>query len=130
MHRAIEYRRFTCWDTLPWFLHIFNLNERTMGHVAHKRNQFQSINTYAQSYDYTIKLIKRKKTLPPLCFYIKFGWNWASDSGEESIFLNFVKVFLLLDYHLPVENDQDECEWTALVIPGSISFCSQWTGHS
>ena len=27
-------------------------NKRPMGHIAHVRNQFKSINTFAQSYDY------------------------------------------------------------------------------
>ena len=34
-------------------------NKRPMGHIAHLRKQFKSINTY----DYIITLIKRKKTL-------------------------------------------------------------------
>ena len=32
----------------------------------------------------------------------KFGWNWPSGSGEEDFF-NFVNVFLLLRYYLPLE---------------------------
>ena len=33
-------------------------NKRLMGHIAHVRNQFKSINTFAQSYDYE----REKKT--------------------------------------------------------------------
>ena len=36
---------------------LMNLNKRPMGHIAHLRKQFKSINTY----DYIITLIKRKK---------------------------------------------------------------------
>ena len=44
-----------------------NLNKRPMGHIAHLRKQFKSINTY----DYFIMLIKRrKKTLLTLCEFI------------------------------------------------------------
>ena len=32
-------------------------NKRPMGHIAHLRKQFKSINTY----DYIIKMIKRRK---------------------------------------------------------------------
>ena len=38
-----------------------HLNKRPMGHIAHLRNQFKSINTFAQSYDYIIALIWRGK---------------------------------------------------------------------
>ena len=34
-----------------------SLNKRPMGHIAHLRKQFKSINTY----DYIITLIKRRK---------------------------------------------------------------------
>ena len=34
-------------------------NKRPMGHIAQLRNNFQSINTFAQRYDYTITLILR-----------------------------------------------------------------------
>ena len=35
------------------------LNKRSMGHIAHMRNQFKSINTFEKSYDYIITLIRR-----------------------------------------------------------------------
>ena len=35
------------------------LNKRPIGHIAHPRKQFKSINTY----DYIITLIKRKKNI-------------------------------------------------------------------
>ena len=72
-----------------------NRNKRPMGHIAHLRKQFKSINTY----DYIITLIKRRKKYKPydnlLFFHLnphpmmlcaKIGWNWLSGSGEE-IFL-------------------------------------------
>ena len=36
---------------------IFTHNKRPMGHIAHLRKQFKSLNTY----DYIITLIKRRK---------------------------------------------------------------------
>ena len=62
-----------------------------MGHIAHLRKQFKSINTY----DYIITLIKRrKKTLydnllffhlnpHPRMLCAKIGLNWLNGSGEE-----------------------------------------------
>ena len=73
-------------------------NKRPMGHIAHLRNQFKSINTY----DYIITLIKRRKKtiinfmrinwyfiwtnlnlLHPRILCTKFGWNLHSGSGED-----------------------------------------------
>ena len=72
-------------------------NKRPMGHIAHLRKQFKSINTY----DYIKMLIKRRKKtinfmriywffiwtnlnpLHPRMLCAKFGWNWPSGSGEE-----------------------------------------------
>ena len=39
------------------------INKRPMGHIAHLKKQFQSINTFAQSYDDTIILVKRKNII-------------------------------------------------------------------
>ena len=70
-----------------------------MGHIAHLRKQFKSINTY----DYIITLIKRRKKniidfrriycrffiwtnlnpLHPRMLCAKIGWNWPSGSEEE-----------------------------------------------
>ena len=85
------------------------LNKRPMGHIAHLRKQFQSLNTY----DYIITLIKRRKNniihfmriywfiiwrnlnpLHPRMLCAKIVWNWLSGSEEEN-FLNFVSVFLM-----------------------------------
>ena len=74
---------------------IYN-DKRPMGHIAHLRKQFKSINTY----DYIISLIKRRKKniinfmrlywffiwtklnpLHPRMLCAKFGWNWPSGSG-------------------------------------------------
>ena len=69
-----------------------------MGHIAHQRKQFKSINTN----DYIITLIKRRRKnvinfmrvywffiwtnlnpLHPRMLCANFGWNWTSGSGEE-----------------------------------------------
>ena len=44
------------------------------------------------------------KLNPHNIFCAEFGWNWPIGSGEED-FLNFVNVFSLFRYHLPLEND-------------------------
>ena len=91
--------------------------KRPMGHIAHLRKQFKSINTY----DYIITLIKRrKKNIIKLmrinCFFIwrnmnplqprmlcaKFGWNWPSGFGEE-VFLISSVYFSLFRNYLPLE---------------------------
>ena len=33
-------------------------NKRPMGHIAHMRNQFKSMNTFERNYDYTVYIIK------------------------------------------------------------------------
>ena len=87
-------------------------NKRPMGHIAHLRKPFKSINTY----DYIITLIKRrKKTLSILVLYLK---KLESPSPKEAFcqyclklaqwfcrrgFFNFVNVFLLFRHHLPFE---------------------------
>ena len=68
-----------------------------MGHIAHLRKRFKSINMY----DYIITLIKRRKNIinfmriykifiwrnlkqfNPRMPWARFGWNWSSGSGEE-----------------------------------------------
>ena len=91
-------------------------NKRPMGHIAHLRKQFKSINTY----DYIITLIKRRKKtiinfmriyfffiwrnlnpLHPRMLCAKFGWSWMSGSGEEDFF-NFVNLFSLFRNYLPL----------------------------
>ena len=95
----------TCFSSISNFGHtpkfkrgITPRNKRPMGHIAHLRKQFKSINTY----DYIITLIKRRKNniiyfMRIYCFFIwrilnpphprmlcaKIGWNWLSGSGEE-----------------------------------------------
>ena len=89
-----------------------------MGHIAHLRKQFKSINTY----DYIMTLIKRWKNkniinfmriywffiwtnlnpLHPRMLCAKFGWNWLSGSGEEDIF-NLVNGFSQFHNYLPLE---------------------------
>lgn len=89
-----------------------------MGHIAHLRNQFKSINTFENSYDYiididNIDLIGMERThyllfenemvkdcVRMLC--AKSGWNLLSDSGEEDFLI--VNVFLLFGSYPPLEN--------------------------
>ena len=91
-----------------------------MGHIAHLRKQFKSINTY----DYIITMIKRRNKniiilmrikwfffeqralnpIHPRILCAKFGWDWLSGSREED-FLNFVNVFSLFRNYLPLEKD-------------------------
>ena len=81
------------------------INKRPMGHIAHLRKQFKSINTY----DYIITVIKRrKKTLLILVLYLK---KLESPSPKDALcqyclklaqwfwrirFLNFDNVFSLI----------------------------------
>ena len=78
---------------------IYCGNKRPMGHIAHLRKQFKSINTY----DYIKTLIKRRQKkniinfiriyfffiwrnlilLHPKMLCDEIGWNWPSGSGEE-----------------------------------------------
>ena len=77
-------------------------NKRPMGHIAHRRNQFKSINTFAQSYDRLYhKIDWGKKTSsiydyntgPYICktlspfhpkmLYVKFGRIWLNGSEED-----------------------------------------------
>ena len=36
----------------------------------------------------------------------KFGWNWPSGYEEEYFLKNFINVFLLFRYYLPLEKDR------------------------
>ena len=76
-----------------------------MGHIAHLRKQFKSINTY----DYIITLIKRRKN----------NINLESPSAMDALcqdwlklaqlfwrrFFNFVNVFSLFCNYVPLEKD-------------------------
>ena len=94
----------------PWF---YPHNKRPMGHIAHLRKQFKSINTY----DYIITLIKRRKNniiyfMRIFCFFIwrilnsphqrmlcaKIGWNWRSGSGEENFWISsmYLHYFVII----------------------------------
>ena len=84
-------------------------NKRPMGHIAYLRKQFKSIITY----DYIIKLIKRRKkyivnfmrmysffiwtNLNPRMLYAKFGWNWLSGSGEDVLISSmYFRYFVII----------------------------------
>ena len=47
-------------------------NKRPMGHIAHLRKQFKSLNIWTNL-----------NFLHPRKLFAKFGWNWSSGSGEE-----------------------------------------------
>ena len=86
---------------------VFSINKRPMGHIAHLRKQFKSLNTY----DYIITLIKRRiniinfmkiyrffiwTNLNPLhqrMLCAKFGWNWPSGSGEEDFLISSMYMY-------------------------------------
>ena len=93
------------------------MNKRPMGHIAHLRKQFKSINTY----DYVIMLIKRrKKNIKKLhenllVLHLK---KLESPSPKEALcqvqlklaqwfwrrrFFNFLNVFSLFHNYLPLE---------------------------
>ena len=85
------------------------INKRPMGHIAHLRKQFKSINTY----DYITTLIKRRKKtiinfmriyfffiwrnlnpLHPRMICAEIGWNWLIGYGEEDfLILNVISRF-------------------------------------
>ena len=73
-------QKVVCYEINSRFL----INKRPMGHIAHLRKQFKSINTY----DYIITLIKRRletwkaweSTRPVTITFIS---NWPSGSVEE-----------------------------------------------
>ena len=83
-----------------------------MGHIAHLRKQFKSINTY----DYIITLIKRRKN--NIFNFMKIYWKLESPSPKDALcqdwlklaqwfwrrrFLSFVNVFSLFRNYLPLE---------------------------
>ena len=82
-----------------------------MGHIAHLRKQFKSINTYG----YIIRLIKRKTNhyylyenymvlhlnnlnpLHPKMLCAKLCWNWLSGSGEEDFLISSMfAIFVII----------------------------------
>ena len=62
-------------------------NKRPMGHNAHPRNQFKSMNTFERSFYYIYykigPVVQEEKI-----FKIKFGWNWPSGSIEEDFYIS------------------------------------------
>ena len=81
-----------------------------MGHIAHIRKQFKSINTYGNIktfFRYFLIISPRKRAGPsfeqtwiPLTQRCaKFGWNWPSGSKEEdSIFLFCQYIFDIISH--------------------------------
>ena len=87
--------------------------KRPIGHITHLKNQFQSINTFWQSYDYTIMLIEREflriewslfdKTLTPLHpTMLCQVWNWPTGSGE--FFKKFCQCIFVVSWLTPHGN--------------------------
>ena len=66
------------------------LNKRPMGHIAHLRKHFKSINTF----DYIITLIKRKKkSLLSLWEFIgSSAWEFIGSSLNEETWIPFTQV--------------------------------------
>ena len=97
-----------------------------MGHIAHLRKQFKSINTH----DYIVTLIKRRKNiinfmriywfficrnlnpLHPRMHCAKIVWNWLSGSDKEN-FLISTMYFLLFRNYLPLDKGR-ALFWTNL----------------
>ena len=54
---------------------IFNisLSKRLMGYITHLRNQFQSMNTFVQSYDYPITLREKKI----IVYFLRIKWSFV-----------------------------------------------------
>ena len=86
-----------------------------MGHIAHLRKQFKSKNTYG----YIITLIKRRKILIKITWFFILN-KLESPSPKDALcqvwlilaqwfwrrrFFNFVNVFSLFRYYLPLEKD-------------------------
>ena len=87
-------------------------NKRPIGHIAHLWNQFKSINTFLQSYDYIIQLIflRRKIIISFLNNYTDFEslspkdalcqvWFKLTHWFCRRRFLDFVNIFLVLTYN-------------------------------
>ena len=85
-------------------------NKRPIGHITHLKKQFQSINTFWQSYDYTIMLIKREGYL------LLENWFWSKlkfnplhsrmlcdkfGLNRRRRFQNSFNVFSLFHYYFP-----------------------------
>ena len=71
-----------------------NLNKRPMGHIAHLRKPFKSINTH----DYIITLIKRRKK--NIIHFMKFiGSSFEKNLGKRrALLLNKLKDVLHATY--------------------------------
>ena len=90
-----------------------------MVHIAHLRNAFKSINTFAQSHDYIIRLSWREKSIFPILIteWSLFVIPWVPFTkdalGQVSLklagwfwrrwFLNFANVFSLYCNYYPLE---------------------------
>ena len=84
-----------------------------MSNIPYLKNQFQSINTFAQSYDYAVTLIRREKRH---ISFLRIEWSLFVSSSLTKVHVCFVpsvaeigpKVlerkifkFLLFRYYLP-----------------------------
>ena len=101
------YKLLRVWISLSNQQILKHFSDKQKVHGPHRSSekQFQSINTFLKSCDYTLTLIKRGKKnwmflickhlnpLYPRMLCAKFGWNWPSVCGEEVLY--FVNVFLL-----------------------------------
>ena len=91
-----------------------DLNKRPMGHIAHLRKQFKSLNKY----DYIITLIKRRKKKLYEKLLVLHLQKFESPSPKDALcqvwvklaqwfwlrgFFNFINVFWLFQNYLPLE---------------------------
>ena len=93
------------------------INKRPMGHIAHLRNQFKSLNKY----DFIITLIKRRKKKLYEKLLVLHLQKFESPSPKDALcqvwlklaqwfwlrgFFNFINVFWLFQNYLPLEKDR------------------------
>ena len=71
------------WFTIQPNPEVWSINKRLMDHITHLRNQFKSMDTFEQSYDYII---------------INISWNRPSSSGGDFLIslMYFCKVWSLI----------------------------------
>ena len=95
-------------------------NKRPMGHIAHLRKQFKSLNKY----DYIITLIKRRKKKLYEKLLVLHLKKFESGSGEEDFF-NFVNAFSLFRNYLPLEKG-GSFHLNKLESPSHKDVCAQF----
>ena len=144
---------FGSWEGLKLVLSLlsynFPLNKRPMGHIAHLRNQFKSINTLHQTNGYIITLIRsgKKNVISFLrieCSIFVNPWvpftHFLPSLVEIGLVvlkkktLNFISVFSLFLYDLPLGKGSApsfEQFWIPFTLyPGMLCAKFGWNCHS